>query len=293
MLLPLAAVLLLALLWTVYWFVAKNMAETRFTEERRKLAAQGLTLVCTEEGWGGYPFHFEFACSSPTLRLEQQAEVRSGDLLLTALAYAPWQIVVLVDGPTTVSARNELPTAVNHDRALAAVTFDSNWRPRVSAEVTALTVEGWGSANKIMFHAKPSDASGFDIAISTEKANYQPSGRPPLLIDQGDLLGSVPDGRTLNVGEIILQQGTVRYWGSGTVSLDDARMPSGRLATQTNDLDGLFAILDPHLEIKDDEKAGLRAMLGLLGNEAKAPLIAKDGILYLGPFKIAEFVPLY
>ena len=34
-------------------------------------------------------------------------------------------------------------------------------------------------------------------------------------------------------------------------------------------------------------------MLGLLGNEAKAPLIAQDGVLYLGPFKVAELQPLY
>lgn len=293
MLLPLAAVLLLAALWTAYWFLAKDMAKTRFTEERQKLAAQGLTLACTEEGWGGFPFHFEFTCSSPTLRLKSEAELKSGALLLTALAYAPWQVVVLIDGPSTVSAQQIIPTTAAHQRAIAAVTFDRDWNPRISAEVPALSVEGWGSADKVMFHVRPSGEKGMDVAFSADKVNYQPTGRPPLLIDRGDLLGTVTDRMTLNIEKISMEQGAVRYWGSGTVGLDDAHRPSGKIATQTNDLDGLFAILGPHLEMTDDQKTGLRAMLGILGNEAKAPLIAQDGRLYLGPFKIADIPPLY
>lgn len=293
MLLPLAAILLLATLWTIYWFVANDMAQTRFAEERRKLAAQGLTLSCTEEDWGGFPFHFEFTCSSPALRLENEAEFKSRSLLLTALAYAPWQVVALIDGPSTISARQVLPTTAAHQRAIAAVTFGRNWKPRLSAEVPALAVDGWGSADKVMFHARPSETGGMEIAISVDKVNYQPSGRPPLLIDRGDLLATVSDVKTANIEKIAMEQGAVRYWGSGTVSLDEAHRPSGKIVTQTNNLDGLFAILGPHLEMTGDQKAGLRAMLGLLGNDAKAPLIALDGLLYLGPFKIADLPPLY
>lgn len=293
MLLPLAAVLLLAALWTVYWFVAQGLAKTRFTEERQKLAAQGLTLACTDEGWGGFPFHFEFTCTSPVLTLENQAEVRSRSVLLTALAYAPWQVVALIDGPSTVTGSQVMPTTAEHQRAIAAVTFDRDWKPKISAELPALTVERWGSAGKIMFHARPSAGSGVDVALSVEKTNYQPEGRPPLLIDRGDLLGSLSPEKVLTIDSIVLEQGKVRYWGSGTVELDDAHRLKGKIATQTNDLDGLLAILGPHLDMAEDQKAGLRAMLGLLGNEAKAPLIAQDGILYLGPFKIAELLPLY
>lgn len=292
MFLPLAAVLLLAIAWTTYWFVAKGMAESRFAEERGKLAAQGLKLVCTEETWGGFPFHFEFTCTSPVVTLENQAEVRSRSVLLTALAYAPWQVVALIDGPSTVSARGIVPTVAEHQRAIAAVTFDGDWKPKISAEIPALNVERWGSAEKIMFHARPS-VTGADVAVSADKANYQPEGRPPLLIDRGDLLGSVSPDRVLTIENIAMEQGKVKYWGSGTVSLDEAHRPAGKIATQTNDLDGLFAIIGPHLEMTEEQKAGLRAMLGLLGNEAKAPLIAQNGMLYLGPFKIADLPPLY
>jgi hypothetical protein len=34
-------------------------------------------------------------------------------------------------------------------------------------------------------------------------------------------------------------------------------------------------------------------MISLLGNEAKVPVIARDGTLYLGPFKVTDIQPLY
>ena len=85
MFLPLGGVVLLGLLWTGYWFVASAIAKDRVAQERAALAAIGLELACAEEGWGGYPFHFEFSCTSPRLTLEDKGEAKSGKLLLVAL----------------------------------------------------------------------------------------------------------------------------------------------------------------------------------------------------------------
>ncbi len=292
-LLPLAAVLLLALLWTVYWFIAAGVAKTRFAEERSKLAAQGVTLACAREAWGGYPFHFEFSCGSPVLRLEDRAEITSSELLLAALAYAPWQIVALLDGPTTMAASGASPMRAHHQRAIAALTFDRGWRLKVSAEIPALAIQELGTAARLMLHTRPSGAGGTDIAASAKDILFQPPGTPPLAIGEGELLGTLSPDRALNIERLSLQQHEVRYWGTGTLELDTAHRPSGRLDTQTNDLNGLLDLLDSHLQLTDEQKAGLRSMLGLLGSEAKAPLIARDGVLYLGPFKLAELTPLY
>jgi hypothetical protein len=293
MLLPLAAVLLLALLWTVYWFIAAGVAKTRFTEERSKLAAQGLTLACASEAWGGYPFHFEFTCNSPALRLEGRAEITSSELLLVALAYAPWQIVALLDGPSSFVAGGVSPITVDHQRAVATLTFDREWKPSFSADVPALALQELGTAARVMLHTRPSAAGGTDIAVSAKDVLFQPTGRPPLVISESELLGTLSPDRSLNIERLALQQHEVRYWVTGTLELDAAHRPSGRLDTQTNDLNGLLDLLDPHLQLTDEQKAGLRSMLGLLGSEAKAPLIARDGVLYLGPFKLAELKPLY
>jgi hypothetical protein len=293
MFLPLALVLLLALLWTVYWFVASGNARSRLQEERAAQSAQGLTLACTDEAWGGYPFHFEFTCSSPIVTHGSGAELRSGKLLLVALAYAPWQVAALLDGPTTLTTKDIPPTKIEHQRALAAVTFGKSPQPSVSAELPAVAIAGFGHADKLMVHWRPSTEGGTDIAVALSGANYQPPGRPPLAIADGNLLGKLTPELTFKLDHFELKQGDLRYWGSGTLALDQDHRVSGQIDTETNDIKALLAVVGPHLDLSESKMANLRTMLGLLGNAAKAPIIAKDGVLYLGPFKIAELTPLY
>lgn len=291
--LPLAAVLLLCLVWTGYWFAASAIAKDRVAQERARLASQGLTLACTRESWGGFPFHFEFTCTSPALKLQDKAEFTSGHLLLTALAYAPWQVVALLDGPTTVSAPSILPTKAEHQRAIAALTLGRDGQAKLSAEIPALSIPGVGTAGKVMLHTRPSPSGGTQVAVSATDVVHQPPGKPELAIAKTELLGTVLPDLSLKIDSIAFEQGKLRYWGVGTVRLDAANRPSGKIDTETNDVNGLLSLLEPHLQLTEEQTAGLRSMLGLLGSEAKAPLIAQDGVLYLGPFRIAELAPLY
>jgi hypothetical protein len=163
----------------------------------------------------------------------------------------------------------------------------------VSAELPSVSVQGWGRAAQVMLHTRPAEASGTDVAISVKGVNHEPPGRPAIVVDDGELLGTLsPDG-SLKIDRFSLQQRQVRYWGSGTVGLDPERRPSGKLDTQTNDLDGMLALVEPHVQLDEQNKSALRSILGLLGSEAKAPLIAREGVLYLGPFKITDLRPLY
>lgn len=293
MLLPLILVLVIAAVWSIYWFVAMGIAKDRIASEREKLASRGVTLSCTEETWAGFPFRFEFNCSSPILKQNERAEARASDLLAVALAYNPWQIVFLIDGPTTVAGGNTLPITAQHERIVASITLGKNYEPSLSSDIPKLAVPGLLTADRIMFHTRPETAGATGLAASVVKLNYQPEGRPPLLIDDGNMLGVLQQNTSIKVDKIELVQGTVRYWGSGSVSLDPERRLAGKLSTETNNLDGLLGILEPHFDMTDQEKAGFRAVLGLLGNEAKADIVAKDGQLFIGPFKAADLLPLY
>jgi len=90
-----------------------------------------------------------------------------------------------------------------------------------------------------------------------------------------------------------LKQGELRYWGSGTLSLDEQHRITGQIDTETNDVQKLLSVAGPQLGLSESKLANLRTMLGLLGSDAKAPIIAKDGVLYLGPFQVAELKPVY
>lgn len=293
MFLPLGLVLVLALLWTVYWLVASGTVKDRFSQERAALAAQGITLACSQESWAGYPFHFEFTCNSPVLTYGNKAEIRFARLLLVALAYAPSQVAALIDGPTTISGAGIAPVSVVHQRALAAVTAGMNGQFSLSAELPAVSVPGIGEAKKLMLFTRPSSAGGTDIALQGTDVTYQPPGRPPIHVDDGTLQGTLQADQSFKIDRFELHQGQLAYWGSGTLALDAQRRVSGQINTETNDAKTLLAVAGPQLGLSDSKLASLRTMLGLLGSDAKAPFIAKDGLLFLGPFQIAELKPLY
>jgi hypothetical protein len=293
MLIPLCAVLALALAWSIYWFTAISIAKQRFADERAKLAGQGLSLSCASEGWGGFPFHFEFSCAEPVVAFRDTAELRSAKLLLVALAYAPWQVAALIDGPSKLSGKDISTSDATHQRILAVMTRERDGQFRFSAEIPALSISGIGNAEKLMAHSRPSSSGGSDIALSVKALSYQPQGKPPIVIDQADILGTVMPDRALKLDKAELQRGPLRYWGSGTLSLDAENRISGRIDTETNDLNHLLDVLTPQLQLSGQQVNSIRMMLGILGNEAKAAVIAKDGVLYIGPFAAAELKPLY
>lgn len=293
MFLPLAIVLFLAVLWTGYWFVASSIAKDRLAAERAKLAMEGITLACAQEGWGGYPFHFEFSCSSPAVTKMGGIEIRSANLLLVALAYAPWQVAALIDGPTILSAPGLQQTTITHERALAALTYGKAWKPSLSAEIPAIAYGNLAKAGKLMLFTRPAVSGDTEVAIEGSEISYTPQGKPPVSIDGGSLQGTILKDRGLKIEMADLRQGALRYWGSGTLTLDPQHRVAGQVNTETNDIQKLLSIAGPQLGLSDGKLANLRTVLSLLGNGAKAPIIAKDGLLYLGPFEVAELKPLY
>ena len=293
MFLPLGVVLLLALLWSAYWFVSFGIAKQRFAEQRAALAEQGLSLACTQESWGGYPFHFEFSCSSPVLTYAGSTELHSASLLMVALAYAPWQIAALVDGPSTLSAPGMTPSEIKHQRALGAVTFDKAGLPSFSVDLPALAIANLGRADKLMVFTRPAANGGNEIALQGNGISYTPPGTAPLAVDSASLQGTLQANQSFDLSKFEMNQGALRFWGSGSLALDPQHRITGQIDTETNDSKALLAKVGPLLGLSDSKLANLRTMLGLLGNGAKAAIIARDGVLYLGPFQIAELKPLY
>lgn len=293
MFLPLGVVVVLAAAWTIYWFIASEVAKSRFQETRERLAAEGLTLSCATETWAGFPFHFEYSCGAPVAVLSGKGEARSKQLLLVALAYAPRQIVALLDGPTTVSTNTLKPVTVKHERAIAAITFDDRDAPKLSSEFPALVIDGLGSVAMLMAHSRPSPDGGTDIAVSATTLNYQPPGEPPLTVDKVNMLATLREDHNLKVGNLSVQKGEIQCSGAGSVGLDDQNRITGQIDIETNDMGGLLALLSPLLNLTDAQASGLGTMLGLLGDKSKAPVIAKDGTLYLGPVRITDLLPVY
>ena len=116
--------------------------------------------------------------------------------------------------------------------------------------------------------------------------------KPPLAIDEARLIGTLTSGHRLEIAEASLVSGGIKLSGKGEVELDSELRPSGVIHAETNDPDGLFKLLDPYLEMSGKQRSMLQAMLALLGSDAKADIIAKNGELFIGPMKVGDLVPL-
>ena len=174
-----------------------------------------------------------------------------------------------------------------------AVSSALSAAPAVSVQLPRLAVKGWYTADDVTIHTRPEADGATGLAVAATGSNYQPAGRPPLVVADARLQGRVtPDG-LLRVDAIALQEGPVLFKGDGEVGLDDAHRLSGRLATETNDFEGLMRLLEPHLVMTPEQFAGLKTMLGLLARTGKVNIVARDGDLYVGPVRVAPLPPLY
>jgi len=242
---PLAAVIFLALAWTCYWWFAAAAVRTAVASQRGDLERQGWALACSEEWWAGYPFRFEFICKSPDLRQAGSSILHAGSLHAVAQAYNPWHILILVDGPTTVSPTAGKHLRITHQRVLGSLRIKDTAEPQVSIEVPEPQVEDVGAAASILLHVRRRKDGSWDLAASAAAIHLQGPGEEPLDVGQADLVATLLPTERLRVESLALSQAGVTWSGQGEVWVDQQRQIAGTLHTKTNSIDGLLAVLSP------------------------------------------------
>ena len=292
MVMPLIAVVCLCILWSIFWFVASGIVQEQVATARATAARSGLSLACASETWGGYPFRFEFTCASPVIEARQSHRLEAGRLEAVAQAYYPWHVLVLVDGPTQVSSVKAGVLRIDHGRAITSFRFRDGPEPEFSLEIPKVRIPDLFNASEVLLHTRPEPEGAHGVAVSMSGVHHQREGHPPLDVDSATLLASLSRSLVLDVHNVDLKRQDVTWHGTGTIQLDPGKRIAGILHTTTNSLDGLLAILEPHIKMTDQQRTAFKAVMGLLGQQAKADIIAKNGELYIGPFKIADLMPI-
>lgn len=294
MALPLAGLVLLFAAWSVYWWVADGYARTFAAEQRTKLAAEGINLVCASEAWGGYPFRFEFDCHAPKLSLKGGTEVSASRVLAVAQAYNPGHVILLVDSPMTVARAGGSPVTVTHGRAIVSLRMIGTGAVELSAEIPDAKLGGWASAADIQLFARPGAAPGtLDVAARLKDARATIPGRPPIAVDRAQAIATVDGPLHATIADLSASLGDTRAWAKGDAGIDAEHRPQGRITVATNDFKGLMSILDPQLALSDKQRAGLAMVATVMGREAKTDVAAQAGELFVGPVKIGNLPPLY
>lgn len=288
---PLLAVLLLLAGWSAYWLFASAAARTASAAARQRLAGEGITLACGSETWGGYPFRFEFSCSDPRVT-SPQGSAAARQLLVIAQAYKPSHLILLLDGPTKLEGFSRV-LDLDHRRAIASFRIEDAKPAGFSAEIPDLRIAGLLSSAKIVLHGRGTPAGKVELALSAEPLQVTIPREAPLLLDEAAVTVTNRQDRSLDVSMFALRQGSVKLWGDGRIGVDGRNRLSGKIATATNDIDGLLKAGAPYLRMDDRDRAAVKIVLGLFGKEIKADLIARNGELYWGPLKLADLTPLF
>ncbi|NJM29547.1 MAG: DUF2125 domain-containing protein [Rhizobiales bacterium] len=306
--LPLGAVLLLAALWSIYWFAASSFARGTFDQERARLSAQGVKFTCGDESWGGFPFRFEWSCDSLSIDAPS-GHAESTRLRAVTLAYNPTHVLIFLDGPTSASAAGASFAANVPGQIVASLESLAGNNPRFSVDIPAASAGELGKASRILLHGRIEEGK-IEFAAEAQSVSVNLAGHSPIdsldiaflastpgdLATFGHLPSDLQEGRAkVTIEQLRLKSGTMNASGNGTFGLDANRRIAGSFSAETDDIDRLLAVLASIIPMKDSDRAMIRNMLA--GPEtpapAKATFTAKDGALYWGAIPVGLLEPVY
>ncbi|MBV9239953.1 MAG: DUF2125 domain-containing protein [Xanthobacteraceae bacterium] len=123
--LPLAIFVVLAVLWTGFWFFAAHQADVEIARWRDREAQQGRVFACGHQDIGGYPFRIEVNCTDPNVQLRSwqppvafTAKGAKGEVQV----YDPTLAIAEFTGPLGIGEPDQPPTLLA-DWSLAQTSF--------------------------------------------------------------------------------------------------------------------------------------------------------------------------
>lgn len=305
MALPLMGFVVICLLWSGYWLWASSQAQTRIAEWRRARAAQGVTITCAQERWGGYPFRIELSCTPGEIRT-QGSRVQFTKLTVMAQAYDLKHVLLVNDGETVLNLGGG-DVRFQHEGAIASLLVGKKGKAQFDAEFRNLAATGITAA-RLAFHARLDAA--LNVAVSLETANLQSDTMEPVSVDEMSISGSVnpvpqeitfeaiaDSAATVTIGQLNLQSAAIRLSGTGEFTINGQARPEGKLKGRIENFDHVLQALADRGLLEENARMGAGAVLGLLGGNSpdgmRIELAATQGGLYIGPFRIADLPPLF
>lgn len=319
---PFALLALVAIGWTIAWFVIREQTRTGIDDWVTAEAAEGRRWSCADRAFGGYPFRIELRCSSLAVdRPDVHASL--GRLVVVSQVYRPGHVIAEVSGPLRIEAG---PVRVEGGWRLlrASVVASEGALDRLSlvAEDPAVTVDNPGAPSfqvrsrrfEAHLRPEPGQPGTFDLAIRSEGAvipglDDLVGGTEPadiaasLDVSQAADLPARPlwselerwrlAGGRVELSSLTMAKGPRRAEAKGRIGIDELHRPSGQLAISATGLGGLLGRLTTGSGLGG---ALLGAILGVPEPNPRAggdgalkplpPLRLEGGRLFVGPLPI-------
>jgi hypothetical protein len=114
-LIPVAVLIVLALVWCGLWYYAAGVANRTLAGWIASETAAGRVYTCGSEGVGGFPFSIQVRCvqAAATFKnVQTPFDLAAKDITFTAQVYRPTVLVGDVVGPVTVAEAGQAPSLV-------------------------------------------------------------------------------------------------------------------------------------------------------------------------------------
>jgi hypothetical protein len=330
---PFVLLLLLAIAWSIAWFVIRNRAAEALDGWLAAEARSGRQWTCGDRTIAGYPFRIEIVCNS--LDLKRGAVTASfGRTEAVAQVYQPRRIITEVAGPLRATD-GTVTVQGTWDLLQASLNATPGGLQRLSLAATApkVTVTGIGggeiagSGKRLELHVRPNPSrtgeQARDVAAVVTEAQIPlldaliGGGEPASLnadvtVTQADGFkgGTVAEemelwrkaGGKLDILMLAATKGARQIEAKGSLRIDEQHRPAGQLNLSAAGLDGLLGNLT-------GGRLGGNLLGMLLGQGRTAPaqpnakpqlaslppLRLENGFLAMGPFVIpnVKLQPLY
>lgn len=228
-------VLVFALGWSAFWFVAANRVEAELEKALANLANQGTRIECAEQAVKGFPFRLEVLCNSMEAENRAQDTVRSQAVRAVALVYNPSHLIFEADGPATAhSALYGVDANANWQLAQASTKLGLEGINETSIAIDEANVDVAGllesqkiAVDRFEAHARKRSTergAGVDLAISARNLTLAGSVNTEYEADV-DLIVWVPEGEPILMGKA--DQVVLKYLREGgKLGLTQARIAS-------------------------------------------------------------------
>ncbi|HZH09208.1 MAG TPA: DUF2125 domain-containing protein [Microvirga sp.] len=329
---PLILLLLVAIAWSVAWFVIRNRATGALDAWLAAEAGSGRQWTCADRTIAGYPFRIEIVCN--TLDLKQGTVSASfGRTEAIAQVYQPRLVIAEVEGPLRVTD-GKVTVQGQWDLLQASIHASQAGLQRLSIAANApkFTMRGLlpqeivTSGQRLELHLRPNPSraaeKAYDAALSVTQASLPMLDQLIGGTEPADLSADVTvtqaagfQGRplaqelerwrkadgTLDVLMLSGAKGPRRVEAKGQLKLDEEHRPAGQLSVSAAGLDGFIGNVTGN-------RAGGALLGALLGQNSRAqggsakpqltplpPLTLNNGFLAMGPFVIpnVKLQPLY
>ena len=328
---PFILLLLVAIGWSVAWWVICDRATTSLDAWLATEARAGRQWTCADRQVGGYPFRVLVACNSLTLR-QGPVTASLGRVTSISQVYQPAFIITEIEGPLRVTdGRTTLEGTWDLLQTSLHASSRGFQRFSLAAELPRVTVTGLGAEDVVSnsrhleFHVRPNPTRGadkaFDAALTVREAqipllDHLVGGGEPAdfsfdaTVTQAEGFRARPvglelerwrkAGGALEILMLSINKGARRAEAKGALTLDEWHRPAGQLDVSAAGLDGLLG------NVVGGRLGG--ALLGALFGQAPGgkpaaqptlvplpPLRLDNGKLAMGPFVVPgiRFMPLY